>query len=118
MRCSVESLYAGPSHRPDSRVMSERAAEGSAATRCTTCYGSGEIGTDNGPTVCHDCFGEGRQLDSLERTEWRLRDIERATQAPSEHAVELRWLVFVLRCLCVVLLLFLLCCLVVVVAGG
>ena len=45
----------------------------SAATRCTTCYGTGEIGTDNGPTVCHDCFGEGRQLDSLERTRLGLK---------------------------------------------
>jgi len=67
------------------------------AVRCATCHGAGEIGTDNGPTVCPDCFGEGRQLDSLERTEWRLRDIERANQAPSEHAVEIRWLVFELR---------------------
>jgi hypothetical protein len=78
--------------------MSERAAEGSAATRCTTCYGTGEIGTDNGPTVCHDCFGEGRQLDSLERTEWRLRDIERAHQGTTQAADgEIRWLIYELR---------------------
>jgi hypothetical protein len=78
--------------------MSERAAEGSAATRCTTCYGTGEVGTDNGPTVCHDCFGEGRQLDSLERTEWRLRDIERAHQGTTQAADgEIRWLIYELR---------------------
>jgi len=78
--------------------MSERAAQGDAATNCTTCYGTGEIGTDNGPTVCHDCFGEGRQLDTLERTEWRLRDIERAHQGTTEAADgEIRWLIFELR---------------------
>jgi hypothetical protein len=72
--------------------MSELASE-----RCASCHGAGEIGTDNGPSVCPDCFGEGRQMDSLERTEWRLRDIERAHQAPSEVAVEVRWLIFELR---------------------
>jgi hypothetical protein len=65
--------------------------------RCSSCHGAGEIGTENGPTVCPDCFGEGRQLDSLERTEWRLRDIERAHQASSESSVEVRWLIFELR---------------------
>jgi hypothetical protein len=56
------------------------------------------MGTDNGPTVCHDCFGEGRQLDSLERTEWRLRDIERAHQGTTQAADgEIRWLIFELR---------------------
>jgi hypothetical protein len=68
--------------------------------RCTSCHGAGEIGTDNGPTVCPDCFGEGRQLDSLEHTEWRLRDIERAhAQQGSAHGCdgEVRWLIFELR---------------------
>jgi hypothetical protein len=73
--------------------MSEPASE-----RCTSCQGAGEIGTDNGPTVCPDCFGEGRPLDSLERTEWRLRDIERAHQGTSHGCDgEVRWLVFELR---------------------
>lgn len=70
----------------------------SAAERCTSCHGAGEIGTDNGPTVCPDCFGEGRQLDSLERTEWRLRDIERAHTGTSHGCDgEVRWLIFELR---------------------
>ena len=78
--------------------MSERAREKGAAAQCTTCHGTGDIGTDNGPAVCHDCFGEGRQLDSLERTEWRLRDIERAHQGTTLVAdSEIRWLVFELR---------------------
>jgi hypothetical protein len=65
---------------------------------CRSCQGTGEIGTDNGPMSCPDCFGQGRQLDSLERTEWRLRDIERAHQgtAPGGDA-DVRWLVFELR---------------------
>jgi hypothetical protein len=70
-----------------------------ASARCTSCQGAGEIGTDNGPTVCPDCFGEGRTLDSLERTEWRLRDIERVHRGPSPHGCdgEVRWLIFELR---------------------
>lgn len=66
--------------------------------RCTTCHGGGEIGTDYGPTTCPDCFGEGRQLGSLERVEWRLRDIERKHQ-DGTHACEpdVRWLVHELR---------------------
>ena len=65
---------------------------------CKSCYGAGEIGTDNGPTTCPDCFGEGRQLDSLERTEWRMRDIERAHPGATHGCEgELRWLIFELR---------------------
>src|SRR5207247_2230119 len=68
------------------------------AERCNSCQGAGELGTDNGPVVCPDCFGEGRQLDSLERVEWRLRDIEQAHRG-SSHGCEadMRWLVFELR---------------------
>jgi len=65
---------------------------------CKSCSGAGEIGTDNGPATCPDCFGEGRQLDSLERTEWRLRDIE-GGHVGGEHGCEadVRWLAFELR---------------------
>lgn len=66
--------------------------------RCKSCQGAGEIGTENGPVACPDCFGEGRQLDSLERTEWHLRDIERA-HGGAVHGCEadVRWLIFELR---------------------
>jgi hypothetical protein len=87
------ALDDGPRDRPNSPSMNEQALE-----RCTSCHGAGESGTDNGPTVCPDCFGEGRQLDSLERTEWRLRDIERAHQGTAHGCDgEVRWLVFELR---------------------
>jgi hypothetical protein len=65
---------------------------------CKSCSGAGEIGTDNGPATCPDCFGEGRQLDSLERTEWRMRDIERAHPGATHGCEnEMRWLIFELR---------------------
>lgn len=68
------------------------------AQRCTSCQGAGELGTDNGPIVCPDCFGDGRQLDSLARIEWRLRDIERAHETTSHGCeADMRWLVFELR---------------------
>jgi len=66
--------------------------------RCNSCQGAVELGTDNGPIVCPDCFGEGRQLDSLERVEWRLRDIEQAHQGAAHGCEsEVRWLVLELR---------------------
>jgi hypothetical protein len=69
-----------------------------AGDRCITCLGAGEIGSDHGPQRCPSCFGEGRLLGSLERTEWRLRDIERTHQTDAHGcAADVRWLVYELR---------------------
>ena len=69
------------------------------ADLCTTCQGAGEVGSDHGPRACPDCFGEGRRVGSLERLEWRLRDVEKV-HAGSGHATceaDVRWLIFELR---------------------
>jgi hypothetical protein len=60
--------------------------------KCATCYGEGEIVTERGPSVCPDCMGDGKLLGRLERTEWRLREIESTHSEP-----DIRWLVFELR---------------------
>jgi hypothetical protein len=73
--------------------MSERPSE-----RCATCLGEGEIGTENGPVSCPDCFGEGRRLALAERVEWRMRDIERAHRGDTHGCSrDMNWLVFELR---------------------
>jgi len=65
---------------------------------CATCLGEGEIGTENGPLSCPDCFGEGRRLPLAERVEWRMRDIERAHRGDLHGcARDMSWLVFELR---------------------
>jgi hypothetical protein len=65
---------------------------------CATCLGEGEIGTENGPVSCPDCFGEGRHVALAERAEWRMRDIERAHRDDTHGcARDTRWLVFELR---------------------
>ena len=65
---------------------------------CATCLGEGEIGTENGPVSCPDCFGEGRHVALAERAEWRMRDIERAHRDELHGcAPDTRWLVFELR---------------------
>jgi hypothetical protein len=66
--------------------------------KCATCLGEGEIGTENGPVSCPDCFGEGRRLALAERVEWRMRDIERAHRGDTHGcARDMNWLVFELR---------------------
>jgi hypothetical protein len=69
-----------------------------AVEKCVSCYGEGEVVTDYGPVTCPDCFGEGRQMGSVERTEWRLRDIER-NHSDGTHGCEadIRWLIHELR---------------------
>jgi hypothetical protein len=60
---------------------------------CATCYGQGEVVTDQGALLCRDCMGQGRVGGRLELHEWRLRDIERAH--PSDEDV--RWLAMEVR---------------------
>src|SRR5437764_6846526 len=62
---------------------------------CATCLGEGEIGTENGPLPCPDCFGEGRRLALAERGEGRMRDIARAPRGDAHRcAPGMNWLVF------------------------
>lgn len=49
---------------------------------CATCYGAGEVITEQGPTTCRDCLGHGSQAGRLQLVEWRLREMERALAAP------------------------------------
>jgi hypothetical protein len=65
--------------------------------RCLTCYGTGEVVTEGGPSVCPDCLGQGGAPKG-EILEWRLREIERA-HVGQTHGCEadVRWLVVELR---------------------
>jgi hypothetical protein len=65
---------------------------------CATCYGTGEIVTDQGSFVCPDCLGRGLPPARGGAMEWRLRDLERAHQG-SAHGCEgdMRWLIVELR---------------------
>jgi hypothetical protein len=65
---------------------------------CLTCYGAGEVVTENGPEACPDCFGEGATLSRGTRIEWRVRDIERAYRnSGRETEADILWLVHELR---------------------
>jgi hypothetical protein len=66
--------------------------------QCSTCLGSGEIGTEVGPTDCPDCGGSGMLPHPLVAVEWRMRDIERS-HAPGRDDVsaDMRWLIAELR---------------------
>jgi hypothetical protein len=69
-----------------------------ATAQCATCYGSGEWVSDQGPTVCPDCFGDGTAPASGNKMEWRLREIERRTVGSGpEIAADVRWLVHEVR---------------------
>jgi hypothetical protein len=65
---------------------------------CATCYGTGEIVTEQGSLVCPDCLGSGLPPARGGTLEWRLRDIERAHRE-SSHGCEadMRWLIVELR---------------------
>jgi hypothetical protein len=68
------------------------------ADRCLTCHGAGETGTEGGPVVCPDCFGDGRPLGRGAKLEWRLRQIERAhCRTGLEGDADVVWLVHELR---------------------
>jgi hypothetical protein len=63
---------------------------------CATCYGTGEIVTDQGALVCPDCLGRGLPPARGGAMEWRLRDLERAHQG-TPHETDVRWLIEELR---------------------
>jgi hypothetical protein len=69
-----------------------------STTRCNSCLGSGEIGTEAGPVDCPDCGGSGSLPHPSVLVEWRIRDIERARTAESGAAAnDIRWLIAELR---------------------
>jgi hypothetical protein len=64
---------------------------------CLTCYGTGEVVSENGADPCPDCYGAGR-LGGGATTEWRIRDVERAHRGTGrESEAEVLWLVHELR---------------------
>jgi hypothetical protein len=66
--------------------------------RCETCYGQGQVPTDDGLITCPDCGGEGRLASPATLIEWRLRAIEQAQGARNDElALDVRWLAFELR---------------------
>jgi hypothetical protein len=70
------------------------------ATRpsCSTCYGTGEIVTDQGSFVCPDCLGQGIPPGRGGAMEWRLRDIERSHSAGTHGCeADVRWLIVEVR---------------------
>src|SRR5205823_6105926 len=67
-------------------------------TGCSTCYGTGEIVTDQGALVCPDCLGRGQPPARGGAMEWRLREIERAHQGAAHGCeADVRWLIVELR---------------------
>jgi hypothetical protein len=68
------------------------------STSCATCYGTGEIVTDQGGFVCPDCLGRGLPPARGGAMEWRLRELERGHQGDTHGCeADLRWLIVELR---------------------
>jgi hypothetical protein len=66
--------------------------------RCLTCYGTGEIVTEQGPAACPDCFGDGSPLGRGAKLEWRLREIERLHRGSgNDSEPDILWLISELR---------------------
>lgn len=66
-------------------------------SKCSTCYGSGEVVSEFGPEACPDCAGAPGEVGDWQQTERRLRDIEqRHAGAPAVDA-DLKWMMFELR---------------------
>jgi hypothetical protein len=72
---------------------------GSVAGReCETCYGQGDVPTDEGPVTCPDCGGAGTLPSPGTLVEWRLRAIERVhASRGDETGRDIHWLAFELR---------------------
>lgn len=54
---------------------------------CQTCYGTGEIVSEQGPESCPDCYGDGQAASHGNRLEWRLREIERVCRATKNECL-------------------------------
>jgi hypothetical protein len=65
---------------------------------CETCYGQGQVPTDEGLVTCPDCGGEGSLASPATMVEWRLRAIEGGQEGRNDDTSrDLRWLAFELR---------------------
>src|SRR5579863_7680848 len=65
---------------------------------CTTCYGSGELVTEQGAIACPDCFGAGQSLGRGASVEWRLRELDKLYAGDGREAnADVQWLVHELR---------------------
>jgi hypothetical protein len=66
--------------------------------KCSSCHGTGEVGSEVGPVGCPDCGGAGALPGRSTLIEWRARDIERLlTTSDTQAAVDARWLISELR---------------------
>jgi hypothetical protein len=71
---------------------------GDGVKPCETCYGEGQVPTDEGLVTCPDCGGAGSLPSPGTLVEWRLRAIEEAQEGRNDDAaLDLRWLAFELR---------------------
>lgn len=69
-----------------------------AGRECETCYGQGDVPTDEGPVPCPDCGGAGTLPPPDTLVEWRLRAIERVHGSPGDGmGRDIDWLAFELR---------------------
>ncbi len=65
---------------------------------CLTCYGTGEVATENGPETCPDCFGAAAKLSQHTKNEWRLSALEQAYRSTGREAsADVMWLVHEVR---------------------
>lgn len=65
---------------------------------CLTCYGTGEVATENGPETCPDCFGAAAKLSQHTKNEWRLSALEQAYRNTGREAsADVMWLVHEVR---------------------
>ncbi|HVU02203.1 MAG TPA: hypothetical protein VHE30_10635 [Polyangiaceae bacterium] len=72
-------------------------AESRESDQCLTCYGTGEIVTEGGASICPDCLGHQRAPRGTVM-EWRLRDLERAHASHTTGCSgDVAWLVHELR---------------------
>jgi len=71
---------------------------GMEGRKCETCYGEGQVATDEGLVDCSDCGGAGILPRPDTNVEWRLREIEQVFgEGATESAQAVRWLAFELR---------------------
>jgi hypothetical protein len=65
---------------------------------CKTCYGEGNVATDEGLFPCPDCGGAGVLPHPDTLVEWRLREIEGVHGSRADEvAKDIKWLAFELR---------------------
>ncbi len=69
-----------------------------ANPECASCYGTGEVVTEQGGVACPDCYGAGRTPAGGAGIEWRLRALEsRYSDGSSDVAGDVQWLMHEVR---------------------